>query len=151
MTVTALFRKYGYTKPMRIGSKIIVFVLISGASVSAQAQSTVRITGFECSQLVRHVTSSDVDYRTGVDVNGNAMAPADLNAQPQIRVPDVVSIPITIDLATNLGIETPFVARPTLGDVEITRDGRVSFNGQPIGDAAQHELAQRCQQIGTAN
>ncbi|MBT3400614.1 MAG: hypothetical protein HN420_11545 [Rhodospirillaceae bacterium] len=97
------------------------------------------------------MASSDVSYRPGVDVNGNAVAPADLNAQPQISVPDVISIPVTIDLATNLGINTPFLARPTVGEVQITRDGRVSFNGQPIGDSTQHELAKRCQQVGVAN
>ena len=105
----------------------------------------------DCSQLVTHVASSDVSYRPGVDVTGNAVPPADLNAQPQISVPDVISIPVTIDLATNLGINTPFLARPTVGEVQITRDGRVSFNGQPIGDSTQHELAKRCQQVGVAN
>ncbi|MDA0786872.1 MAG: hypothetical protein O3B37_11355 [Proteobacteria bacterium] len=97
------------------------------------------------------MASADVAYRPGVDVNGNAVAPADLNAQPQIAVPDVISIPVTIDLATNLGINTPFLARPTVGEVQITRDGRVTFNGQPIGGAAQQELAKRCQQVSVTN
>ncbi|MBT3929246.1 MAG: hypothetical protein HOL07_12655 [Rhodospirillaceae bacterium] len=125
--------------------------LLSAVSAPVHAQTTVRISEMDCSQLVTHVASSDVSYRPGVDVNGNAVAPADLNAQPQISVPDVISIPVTIDLATNLGINTPFLARPTVGEVQITRDGRVSFNGQPIGDSTQHELAKRCQQVGVAN
>ena len=110
-----------------------------------------RITEADCSRLVTHVAAADVNYRPGVDVNGNAVAPADLNAQPQIAVPDVISIPVTVDLATNLGIDTPFLARPTVGEVQITRDGRVSFNGQPIGGPAQQELAKRCQQLGVTN
>ncbi|MEP4380728.1 MAG: hypothetical protein ABJ215_09005 [Alphaproteobacteria bacterium] len=125
--------------------------LFSAFSGPVQAQTTVRITESDCSRLVTHVAAADVNYRPGVDVNGNAVAPADLNAQPQIRVPDVISIPVTIDLATELGIDTPFLARPTVGEVQITRDGRVSFNGQPIGGHAQQELAQRCQRTGTAN
>jgi hypothetical protein len=127
------------------------FALFLAVSVPVQAQTTVRITETDCSQLVSHVASSDVAYRPGVDVNGNAVAPADLNAQPQIAVPDVISIPVTIDLATNLGIDTPFLARPTVGEVQITRDGRVTFNGQPIGGHAQQELAKRCQQIDVTN
>ena len=116
----------------------------------ANAQTAVQITESDCSRLVAHVAASDVNYRPGVDVNGNAVAPADLNPQPQIAVPEVISIPVTIDLATDLGIDTPFLARPSVGEVQVTRDGRVSFNGQPIGDSAQHELARRCQQIGAA-
>jgi hypothetical protein len=58
---------------------------------------------------------------------------------------------VTIDLATNLGINTPFLARPTVGEVQTTRDGRVTFNCQPIGGSAQQELAKRCQQIGVTN
>jgi hypothetical protein len=136
---------------MRNAVTIVTIALFSAVSVPVYAQTTVRITDSDCSQLVTHVAASDVNYRPGVDVNGNAVAPADLNAQPQISVPDVISIPVTIDLATNLGINTPFLARPTVGEVQITRDGRVSFNGQPIGDSAQHELAKRCQQVGVAN
>jgi len=136
---------------MRLVPIFAVLALISGASGPVHAQTTVRITEADCSRLVTHVAAADVNYRPGVDVNGNAVAPADLNAQPQIRMPDVISIPVTIDLATNLGIDTPFLARPTVGEVQITRDGRVSFNGQPIGDATQQELAQRCQRVGGGN
>ena len=140
-----------YMCTMRNTPLLAGFVLICAVSGPAQGQTTVQITESDCSRLVTHVAAADVAYRPGVDVNGNAVAPADLNAQPQISVPDVISIPVTIDLATNLGINTPFLARPTVGEVQITRDGRVSFNGQPIGDAAQQELAQRCQQVGVTN
>lgn len=136
---------------MRNTPIFVSFAVFLAVSVPAHAQTTLQITESDCSQLVTHVASSDVSYRPGVDVNGNAVAPADLNAQPQIAVPDVISIPVTIDLATNLGINTPFLARPTVGEVQVTRDGRVTFNGQPIGGSAQQELAKRCQQIGVTN
>lgn len=136
---------------MRKPASIALIALFSGVSAPVHAQTTVRITDSDCARLVTHVAAADVNYRPGVDVNGNAVAPADLNAQPRIAVPEVISIPVTIDLATDLGIDTPFLARPTVGEVRITRDGRVSFNGQPIGDAAQHALAKRCQQVGPAN
>jgi len=100
---------------------------------------------------VAHVPASDVAYAPGVDVNGNAVASADLNAQPRVVMPDVISIPVTVDLATNLGIATPFLARPTVGEVQVTSDGRVTFNGQPVGGDAQQELAKRCQTLGAAN
>ena len=123
----------------------MALVVFMGVAEAAAAQTTVLINEADYDRLVTHVSSSDVAYTPGVDVNGGAVAPADLNAQPQIQVPDVISIPVTIDLATSLGIQTPFLARPTVGNVQVTRDGRVSFNGQPINSDAQHELAKRCQ------
>lgn len=114
----------------------------------AHAQTTIVITKAECDRLVTHVASANVAYTPGVDVNGNAVAPADLNPQPQISMPDTISIPVTIDLATNLGIPTSFLARPTVGEVQVSSDGRVTFNNQPVSGAAEHELAKRCQVIG---
>jgi hypothetical protein len=125
----------------------MALVVFMGVAEAAAAQTTVLINEADCDRLVTHVSSSDVAYTPGLDVNGGAVAPADLNAQPQIQVPDVISIPVTIDLATSLGIQTPFLARPTVGNVQVTRDGRVSFNGQPINSDAQHELAKRCQVV----
>lgn len=126
----------------------MVLSVVSAIGQDIHAQTTIVITRAECDRLVRHVASADVTYTPGVDVNGNAVAPADLNAQPQIAVPETISIPVTIDLATNLGIPTSFLARPTVGEVLVSEDGRVSFNGQPVSGAAEHELAKRCQVIG---
>ena len=122
--------------------------LFLGWVAPVHAQATVEISRAACDSLSVHVPSADVAYQPGVDVNGNAVAPADLNGQPQISVPETISIPVTIDLATNLGIPTPFLARPTVGEVKVTRDGRVTFNGQPVGGDAQQELARRCQKAG---
>lgn len=127
---------------------IIMLMVFSAVTQDIYAQTTVVITRADCDRLVSHVASADVSYTPGVDVNGNAVARADLNPQPQISVPETIAIPVTIDLATNLGIPTSFLARPTVGEVQVSNDGRVSFNGQPVSGAAEHELAKRCQVIG---
>ncbi len=132
---------------MKIFLFFIVLSVYSAFVAPVHAQATVQITRAECDRLAVHTPSADVAYSPGVDVNGNAVAPADLDPQPKIAVPDVISIPVTIDLATNLGIPTPFLARPSVGEVQVTPDGRVTFNGQPVGGDAQQELAKRCQQI----
>ncbi len=130
-------------KPLII-SVLAVFAALTG---NAAAQTTVQITRADCDRLVTYVPANDVAYTPGVDVNGNAVATADLNGQPQIAMPEVILIPVTVDLATNLGIATPFLARPTVGEVQVTSDGRVTFNGQPVGGDAQQELAKTCQNI----
>ena len=126
----------------------MALLVFSVTGQETRAQTTIVITKAECDRLVTHVASADVAYTPGVDVNGNAVAPAYLNPQPQISIPDTISIPVTIDLAANLGIPTSFLARPTVGEVQVSSDGRVTFNGQPVSGAAEHELAKRCQVIG---
>ncbi len=131
----------------------ITVLVFMGATAAATAQTTVQISEQDCSQLARHVASSDATYQPGVDVNDNAVAPADLNGAGQIPAPEAISIPLTLDLASRLGIppggNADYLARPVIGDVVVTNDGRVTFNGTPLTSDAQHELAQKCQQIGT--
>ena len=127
----------------------IAALFLVGATTAASAQITVEITEQDCSQLVQHVASSGTDYRPGVDVNGNAVAPADLDGPQQIPAPEVISFPLTLDLADRLGIQpvdaVDVLARPVIGIVAITSDGRVSFNGEPLTSDDQFELAQLCQ------
>ena len=130
---------------MKYLRKIMLLVVFLVPAHAALAQSVVTINEADCDRLVAHVVSPDVAYTPGMDVNGQAVAPADLNGSANIQMPDVISIPVTIDLATSLGIQTPFLARPTIGEVQVTRDGRVTFNGQPITSDAEHELARQCQ------
>lgn len=126
-----------------------VALFFVAAATAAYGQITVQISKQDCSQLVRHVASSDVGFQPGVDVNGNAVAPADLEGTRTIPAPDAISIPLTLDLASRLGIppggNADYLARPVIGDVVVTSDGRVSFNGMPLTSEIQHELAQLCQ------
>ena len=127
-------------------------LLLVSATSAATAQITVEITEQDCSQLVQHVASADVAFKPGVDVRGNAVVPADLNGPQQIPAPDVITFPLTLDLADRLGISlgdgVDILARPVIGDVAITSDGRVFFNGQPLTSDDQFVLAQKCQRIG---
>ena len=115
---------------------------------------TVQISQQDCSQLAGRIASNDVNYQPGVDASGNAVAPADLNGPGQISMPDAITIPLSLDLASRLGIppegNADYLARPVIGDVVITRDGRVTFNGTPLTSEDQHELAQKCQRIDNA-
>lgn len=124
------------------------FVLVASTTAAA-AQTTVQISAEDCSQLVRHVAADDVTYRAGVDVNGDAVAPADLDGAAPIAMPSTIVFPLTLDLASRLGIppggNADFLARPVIGDIAVTADGRVTFNGVPLTSEEQFELAQKCQ------
>lgn len=83
-----------------------------------------------CRILEKHTPANDVAYQPGVDAYGRAVVPADLNAQV-ITVPDVIKIPLNIDLAERMGslVEGLDLEVP-LGMLEISQDGRVNYNGE---------------------
>ncbi len=68
------------------------------------AASILSVRTDDCSQLVSHVPDNDVAYVPGVDVNGNAVVPADLGGGYGITAPDEVNIDIRLDLAERLGL-----------------------------------------------
>ena len=118
-------------------------------AITRVAITTVAITRADCARLVAHVPAPDVAYRPGVDVYGRAVVPADLGGAPRIELPETILIDIEIDLQARFGIPadpTQYDPDAEVGEVAY-RDGRFTFNGQPLQDQAQAELAARCQEI----
>ncbi|MFM2128955.1 MAG: hypothetical protein RL477_501 [Pseudomonadota bacterium] len=93
-----------------------------------------------------------VDYQPGVDVEGNPVAPADLGGAPPIRLPEIVHIPITVDIAKRFGIPATsnlFKPEAYIGSAQVNlKDGRAWFNGQPLSSDEQHALSRLCMQAG---
>ena len=87
----------------------------------------------ECLTLKEHKPAMGVIYQPGVDVRGKPVVPADMNA-PVINVPDVMTIPLSVDLAKRLpsaaakGIDM----KGTAGFLMVYKDGRVSYDGQDV-------------------
>ena len=118
---------------------------LAAAPAAAHEKATVAITRTDCARLVAHVLAPDVAYRPGVDVYGREVAPADLGGAPRIELPETILIGIEINLLERFGIPVSH-AGAEVGEVAY-RDGRFTFNGQPLQDEAQTELAARCQEI----
>ncbi len=118
-------------------------------AITGVAITTVAITSADCARLVAHVPGPDVAYEPGVDVYGREVAPADLGGTPRIELPETILIDIEIDLLQRFGIPaSPALYDPDAEVGEVAyRDGRFTFNGQPLQDEAQAELAVRCQEI----
>ncbi len=123
--------------------------LLAASPAAAHETATVTITRADCARLVEHVPGPDVAYQPGVDVYGREVAPADLGGAPRIELPETILIDIEVDLFARFGIP----ANPALyeADAEVGavlyQDGRFTFNGQPLQDEAEAELAARCQRI----
>lgn len=106
---------------------LLIALLLSLTAVPAMAQTS---EFRECQTLAEYVPQAGVNYEPGVDVNGKAVAPADLNAAP-FEMPDVMAIPLSIDLAKRLpdppqGME----ADASVGFLEVHKDGRITFEGK---------------------
>jgi len=104
----------------------------------------------ECARAVRHQPSGDVAYQPGVDVHGNKVAPADLGGGVTFELPEVLEIPITVDLAERFDLPegTGLLAGDslTVGTLTVNRRGEFRLNGQLLGDAEQAALIAACRE-----
>ncbi len=126
-------------------------LLLTAAAPPAAAHESLQfaITKADCARLVEHVPAPDVAYQPGVDVYGNPVAPADLDGGAPIELPETIVSDIEVDLFQRFGIPVDpalYDADAELGEV-VYREGRFTFNGQPLHSEAQAELAARCQKV----
>lgn len=131
---------------------VSVIGFVAALSATTVFADTVTISREGCAALQRYVPAPDVNYKPGVDVNGNAVAPADLDGgTPPLEMPSDITISITSLLQQKFGIPVdPNSYKPEayIGTVTVNADGRAYFNGQPLQDDAAYELAQLCQKQG---
>ncbi len=86
----------------------------------------------ECRLLPDHKAAPDVAYEPGVDVNGRAVVPADLNIAAADLGRQTMVIPLSIDMAQRIDTIAGVKLEGTQGFLEISPDGRVTFNGQDL-------------------
>jgi hypothetical protein len=117
------------------------------AASPALAQK-VTISGVDCRRLVQHDPAPDVAYKPGVDARGRPVAPADLNAAPQIKVPETITFDAAADLRRfGIPASSPlFEPNVYVGRVDVRQDGRVYFNGERLGDPEIAALEELCRQ-----
>jgi hypothetical protein len=112
-------------------------------------EPTIRIDPAACQWVTRHHPSDDVEYKPGLDVNGDPVAPADLPGSGGIDLPKDINIAITVNTAKRLGIPANDLYK---GEVQVgmvtVRGNQVLFNGKPIQPEAEQELLLLCQQKG---
>lgn len=110
----------------------LVALLLTVSVFPAFAQNDLAL----CKLRAQQVATNGVAYQPGIDVYGKPVVPADVGSAASM-VPDLVRIPLNIDLAQRLGV-VPTGAKmdAEMGYVEIHKDGRVTFNGQDMTNAA---------------
>lgn len=77
------------------------------------------------------------NYQAGVDVNGKAVAPADIASAPVVSLPDYIEVPMTIDLAQKLGtLPAGAEMKLPVANLKLYKNGKVEYNGQDISSNA---------------
>jgi len=119
-----------------------------GASVWPDGR--VVVSSKACAEVVAHVPDAGVAYTPGVDVDGNAVAPADLPDSASPIASDNFPIFMTLDLKKKFQVPDSarlFKLQAVAGLIAI-QGNQVFFNGQPIAPGEASLLAAACRAHG---
>lgn len=137
--------------PYRAAASATMLALVASAA-SAQMPDPRNILVVDpraCQVLERHVPDASVAYRPGVDVNGRAVAPADLPGSAGAMAQDFpITFDITADVAGRIGLPAGSglgVGNVAAARVEVIGD-RVMINGRDVSGPARGELQLLCGQ-----
>jgi hypothetical protein len=132
---------------------LTVFAAVLFACAPAFAQ-TISVTTV-CSQLAQYSAQPGTEFKPGVDVNGNPVAPADIDAPvPPIAYP--VQIPIEVDILRLIEVDLPAQVEDSMemdasvAYVTLEEDGRVFYNGQDISDQVTHACKEESEEAPAA-
>jgi hypothetical protein len=113
-------------------------------------QGPIVVSSSNCAAIADVNDTPGVAYTPGVDVDGNAVAPADLAGGDTALNQALGSAPIkiTVDLQKRFGI--PANSRLFQGEAQIgyvtVQDGKAYLDGQPLNVAEQGLLATACRE-----
>lgn len=127
-------------RPVAIGA--LALTVLTAATAAAE----IAVSRRDCEQLVKHEPAPDVAYQPGVDVHGNAVEPADLNGGTQLKLPEVIYIPLEVLILDKYGIPANSVlyeAKAQVGIVEVRGD-KVYYEGQLLNDPETVALEEAC-------
>lgn len=114
---------------------------------AADKTAPVAIDRDVCARVTEHRTDANVAYRPGVDVRGNAVAPADLGGGYDLGLPsaDELEVQIEIDLADRLGLGAggQYLGRGEVATVGLD-NGRVIVNGNVVAPQDEAALIAAC-------
>lgn len=111
---------------------LFLFALLCPLAVEAR---TVVIEDGRCRFVEIHKPAPDVAYQPGVDVTGKAVVPADLGGGNNVRIPNEVTIPLTVPLTDFVNPAPPFLDGVDINVGEIVvdrRSGAITYGGQRL-------------------
>ena len=124
---------------------VVLAGIIFAAAPDVRAAGKLTVSKKDCARVVAHASSADVTYKPGTDIHGRKVAPADLGGGSPIKLPREIIIDIGIDLEEkyDLGAGGDYTGTANIGKVKVI-NGRVTFNGQPLGNQEQQAIGAAC-------
>jgi len=121
---------------------------LAGLGAGSAIGETVEVSDEVCAAAIAHVPGDDVAFKPGVDVGGNAVAPADLPSRNAVRVPGTMLIELSVPLGKDAGGPAGkggAAASMPLGSLAVDiASGRVVYNGEPLGESQIGAVADAC-------
>lgn len=132
---------------------LLLSLLVFGLHGTAQAEeptAQLSVSPEACRWAVAHTPSADVEYTPDVTIDGRPVVPADLDETTSpittALTTQPIIIPITREIINKMGVSGQvFKAEAMIGQISVSPDGKLSFNGQPLAAPSQAELALLCQ------
>ena len=122
--------------------RVWVISMLCLLGLPAAAQEVIAVSESDCLYLEKHVPDADVAYTPGVDVNGDPVTPADLNA-PQVALPEIVNF----DLLVGLPVDEPLKPEGSVGKVSVNlQTSEVSLNGVPLTSPQYQAVVAYCKE-----
>lgn len=123
-----------------------VFIYGFTAFSMASAPKDAYVTVENCRILTQHIPAKDVTYKSGVDIRGKPVKPADLNPAPDLGLKEKISFRLILDVGSESRADETlpeqFREHPGLeGWINMglitLKEGRVMLDGKPL-DQSQH-------------
>ncbi len=128
-----------------VNAILIILIYFAGA---LPAKADIAVTRRDCDRLVKYQQPPGVEYQSGVNVHGQAVAPADLGGGYNIKLPETIVIPIEVLIQERFKIPTDSTlwnAKAQVGTVTVKGD-QVYYEGQLLGDQETAALEQLCRE-----
>lgn len=112
---------------------IIMLFTLSPNIGNAQTMIDARVIALCQQRAVDHVPDAGAQYQPGVDIKGNAVAPADIGTTLDTGIYPL-RIPLQMDILERFNLDLPegIITDANVADIMVYEDGRVTYNGQDI-------------------
>jgi hypothetical protein len=126
----------------------LAFLLLAAGAEAALADGgRLRIPREDCRRLVEHRPDPGAAYRPGQDVRGKPVAPADLPGGLRLEPAEEVEFDISFNPLRGRSGNRFSGTELYVGTIRFNlQTGEATFNGAPLTDPEQAELARKCQE-----
>tara|TARA_B100000686_G_C16787332_1_gene976140 strand:+ start:2970 stop:3509 length:540 start_codon:yes stop_codon:yes gene_type:complete len=124
--------------------KIYEETAIQPPNVAIGAEGEIVVERKVCRYLTAYQQAQDVEFEPGIDVNGRAVVPADINASP-FQPADEFEFNVAVDLVEYLGLPVmPGVEAYTgVGKVAV-KNNQLYFDDEPLKPESEQALYALC-------